>query len=271
MINAVNLAYFSPTHTTKRILQDIAGGLGIPTGAELDLTPPHAAAREVLATEGDLFILGAPVYAGRIPPVALSRLGCLKGKNTPAVVIAVYGNREYEDALLELKDFAEASGFQPIAGAAFIGEHSYATKQAPIAWNRPDAADLNLAAAFGRMIQHQIHMIEEPLSYSPLQVPGRRPYVERKQPVPRVAAAPVTDDTLCTRCGTCAKACPVAAIVVDDAVINNEEACIRCSACIKQCPQSARSWRAESVLQTIERLRANYLKRREPELFLLVK
>lgn len=39
-INAVKLVYFSPTQTTKRIIEGIAQGIRIDTVEQIDLTPP---------------------------------------------------------------------------------------------------------------------------------------------------------------------------------------------------------------------------------------
>ena len=41
---------------------------------------------------------------------------------TPAVLVVVYGNRAYDDALLELSDIATGAGFVPLAAGAFVGE-----------------------------------------------------------------------------------------------------------------------------------------------------
>jgi len=70
----------------------------------------------------------------------------LKGQGTPAVVIAVYGNRAYEDALLEGADWLEKQGFQMAAAGALIGEHSFS---AALAAGRPDQDDLAQAARLG--------------------------------------------------------------------------------------------------------------------------
>jgi hypothetical protein len=65
-----------------------------------------------------------PVYGGRVPEVALERLRALKGNGGPAIAVVVYGNRAYEDALLELHTELTANGYKVIAAAAFIAEHS---------------------------------------------------------------------------------------------------------------------------------------------------
>ncbi|MFN2131051.1 MAG: flavodoxin family protein [Anaerolineae bacterium] len=102
---AVRLAYFSPTHTTERVLEAIARGARAREIGRIDLTPP-AADRTFEVSGDELAIIGAPVYGGRIPPEAARRLRQLRGNLTPAVPVVVYDNRAYEDALLELCDLA---------------------------------------------------------------------------------------------------------------------------------------------------------------------
>ena len=85
-----------------------------------------------------------PVYAGRVAPIALQRIRRLKGENAPVVLVSVYGNRDYEDALVELRDETTRLGFTPLAAGAFIGEHSYSRPGMPVAEGRPDANDLQI-------------------------------------------------------------------------------------------------------------------------------
>jgi ferredoxin len=211
-----------------------------------------------------LAVIGAPVYGGRIPLEAAYRLRRLNARGAPAVVVALYGNREYEDALLELRDIAIDAGFVPVAGAAFIGEHSYDSADTPIATGRPDGADLRKAEAFGAAVQAKVEALETLHHLPLLQVPGDFPYQQRfREP----QGAPVTHDDLCTRCGECAAACPMAAIEVGDMVTTDEETCILCSACVKVCPTEARVWEHEWVRLAAGWLAENCSARKEPETY----
>ena len=69
---------------------------------EYDITR-SAPGAEVTMGDGDLLVVGMPVYSGRIPASALPALRKFRGNGTPAVVVCVYGNRDYDDALLELR------------------------------------------------------------------------------------------------------------------------------------------------------------------------
>lgn len=74
-INAVKLVYFSPTQTTKRVVEGIAQGIRVDTVEQIDLTPSEARTREFEEMGDQLAIIGAPVYDGRIPIDAVHR-GC---------------------------------------------------------------------------------------------------------------------------------------------------------------------------------------------------
>ncbi|MDE6374362.1 MAG: flavodoxin domain-containing protein, partial [Alistipes sp.] len=116
---SIRTLLFSPTGTTRRVTAAIAQGLGGPI-AEIDLTRSAAPAMQFAAT--DVAILAAPVYSGRIPAIALERMAAAQGNGTPAVIVAVYGNRAFDGAAAELAAWAEQHGFRPVAAAAFIGE-----------------------------------------------------------------------------------------------------------------------------------------------------
>ena len=134
----------------------IAQGINIDNVEHINLTLQEGANINVSSFSDELVLLGAPVYGGRLPIEAIIRLKQLKASKTLAVPIVVYGNREFEDALLELKNLAIELGFYPIAGGAFIGEHSFATKDLPIANGRPDSLDVQQAMEFGARTALQI-------------------------------------------------------------------------------------------------------------------
>ena len=264
-IKTIKLVFFSPTGTTAKIINGIAQGIASDMVSRIDLTPPGARHYKVEPMRVELAIIGTPVYAGRVPAEAARRLQLIKGDNTPAVVVIVYGNREYEDALLELRDIAEANGFRPIAGGAFIGEHSYSSQAAPIAQDRPDGEDMEKAKRFGLSIQEKISRLNTFDGMPALQVPGNYPYVEWDQPS---QMAPVTVESLCTLCAECAAVCPTAAITVEEPVWTSKEACIRCSACVKKCPSGARKWEDARIVQVRKWLNENCSQRKEPQTYL---
>ncbi|MDD2336904.1 MAG: 4Fe-4S binding protein [Geobacteraceae bacterium] len=260
MITKIHLIYFSPTKTTKKIVEQIAAGINIRDIEHYDLTLMEPGLDRQFAD--GLAIIGIPVYAGRVPEVFLKRIEKISAVGIPAVLVALYGNRAFEDALVELRDVVVSKGFVVIAAGAFIGEHSYSTSQQPIAANRPDAADLQKAKEFGINIAKEL---QENIGKSVVEIPGNVPYKER---VPLGGIAPETNRELCTLCGTCAKVCPTFVIRVDSEVKTNAENCIMCCACVKYCPENARELKHPMIEARREMLVKNCSIRKVPNDFL---
>ena len=93
----------------------------------------------------DIAVFGIPVYAGRVPNVLLRYLDTVAGNGALAVPVVLYGNRNFDDALAELRDILVKDGFMPAAGAAFIGEHAFSRR---LAKGRPDEKDMERAKRF---------------------------------------------------------------------------------------------------------------------------
>ena len=260
-LNKVRLVYFSPSGTGKKTVSEIAKGIGLDTET-IDLTPPDAKLKSYRLGKDELAIFAVPVYGGRVPLTALDRLGVVRGDTTPAVLVAVYGNRAYEDALLELHKKTKELGFKTIAGAAFIGQHSFDTEETPIATGRPDSEDLRKAHEFGVKISEKINDLDE---INEIDVPGNYPYRERGSGAPR---SPETDVVTCILCGMCAKVCPTGCVGVSDAVETRKDRCIACTACVQNCPTGARLWEHEGVLGAAKWLSTEHGDRKEPEIFL---
>jgi ferredoxin len=260
-ISKVNLIYYSPTGTSKKVLEAVAKGFGVKS-VEIDLTPAEAASMSHSVPSGELAVFAVPVYGGRVPMVAAHRVKTVKGNGTPAVLITVYGNRAIEDALIELKDITSEQGFITVAGASFIGEHSFSNDATPIAPGRPDKEDLEKAKKFGEQVKARLDAATKPVE---VKVPGNKPYKERNPSGPRF---PETKTETCNLCGACAEVCPTNAITVSDKVETAKEKCTACSACVKACPTGARYWTNEGILKAATWLNKEYSVRREPEFFL---
>lgn len=262
-IESTGLIFFSPTNTTKKIVEGIAQGLQSTTKQNYDLTPPNAINQTCHEFTHDLAIIGAPVYSGRLPSIMLSRFKQIKGNGRPAVLVVVYGNRAYEDALIELRNVAIENGFKPIAAGAFIGEHSYSTTDKPLAISRPDAEDMVMAHAFGQAVLNKLHVATN-IPNELFQVPGNFPYKD----VQLLAdMSPSVNEALCSRCGECVRVCPTAAINEDNPISTSKELCIRCCACVKACPSNARIFDNPRIKQAIEWLYATCMDRKEPEIY----
>ena len=120
--------YFSATFTTRSVVNYVSRRLSDQV-TEYDITN-DASTDEVLLAADEVLVVGIPVYAGRVPVMAVDRIRRFKGKGSRAVAIAVYGNRHYDDALLELSDILSENGFQVISAGAFLAQHSIFPKAA---------------------------------------------------------------------------------------------------------------------------------------------
>ena len=112
------LVYFSATGTTRKIIETIGSVLpGRKNAHNLLLKPIKD---DFPITADRLTVAAMPVYNGRLPDYCTQSLVHLKGNDTPAIAVVVYGNREYDDALLELKTILEKNGFFVVGAAAFV-------------------------------------------------------------------------------------------------------------------------------------------------------
>jgi ferredoxin len=266
MIKKAYAVYFSPTGTTEKTTIAVAEGTGIPY-EKIDLTTRQA--RQTFKhtfKKNELAIVGLPVYGGRLPKKLDDFFTGLHSNGSPAIALVVYGNRDYEDALIELKVTLEERGFTVIAGAAFIGEHTFSRK---IAGGRPDAADLSIAKNLGRKAVENMDKSMQ----GTLHVKGNYPYTRQGfeparpfGPLATYTNIVTTED--CTRCGLCAEECPWEAIDGDDYATIDYTKCMRCLRCIRICPAAAKKNISEKFDEALPVFEKMVSARKEPELFL---
>lgn len=261
-IDRVQTLYFSPTGTTKKVVTEMGREFSGSKVPSFDLTYPEFNLPQGLST-GDLVFVGVPVYAGRVPTLAVERLQGLEGNGARMVVTVVYGNREYEDALLELRNIALDNGFQVVAGCAFIGEHSFSSSEMPIAAGRPDESDLKVARNFAKQIKACLEDLANPVA-GPLDIPGDEPYKEGMMNLPFTMGV---DEEKCSLCETCISTCPAGAISLSGQIVMSADLCILCCACIKNCPEEAVSLTAPPLQEKVVWLHENCKIRKEPVLF----
>jgi len=263
-IESVKLAYFSPTGTSRAVAEGIVRGLGHASVDVIDATTPDVRTRALSVSANELLVVAVPVYMGRVPDLLSEWLGAIHADGSPAVCVVVYGNRAYDNALLELRDVLSSRGCVPIAGAAFIGEHSFSDAGAPVALGRPNAEDTLAAVKFGETVADKLRAISSASDAGDLAVPGTHPYggITKLWDVDFIAVG-----GNCGGCGLCASVCPTGAVDAADPAKIDIAACVTCCACIKRCPQGARSKKAGPVTEAQTRLRTLYAEPKSPEFF----
>jgi len=255
----MNLVYFSPTGSTQSVLRAIVRGMDIEI-VEYDVTDYSRKDIKLHFGAEDFVLFGYPVYSGRVPETFRERLEGVKGQDSPAVLIATYGNREYEDALLEMKNLASENGFRVIGAAAVVTEHSVIRS---VAAGRPDAQDIALIAEFSAKLKRKIEEVSIKECAKELSVPGNAKYRKyRKIPMTPVASV------ACTACGLCAKKCPAGAIDARTPRMTDKGKCIGCMRCVRICPPKARRLSKIKMLAGECFLSGAKRVRKEPEMFL---
>lgn len=217
---------FSPTGGTAKVLDILGKSFSVET--KIDLTE-NKSFEEYQFSETDLCFIGVPSFGGRVPESAINRIGQLKGNRAQAILIAVYGNRAYEDTLLELKDAMNKSGFRTVAAVAAIAEHSVMHQ---FGTGRPDTEDEKELQQFAVSIKEIL--LADP-QRSDVPVPGNSPFRE-------FGGLPIKPKAgkNCSKCGLCAAKCPVCAIPKENPSITDKEKCISCMRCVAICPNNAR-------------------------------
>lgn len=269
-LNTATLLYWSPTGTTRKILHAIAEGMEIATVKSISLTRPSERARELARVDTNVLVVGMPVYEEKVPSLVLPHLRRLRGNGQPAVVVAVYGNVGAGITLQQLASEVERRGFPIVGGASFIGEHSFSHEALPIAVGRPNSHDLGVARDFGARLGGKLASAEHGASFPRLSFPGKLPLKSRILPensARMFTEIPAIDPVACTRCGACAKACPMGAIDASTLEVD-EQLCLRCFACVRTCPQNARSITLKKAFLVRRSLRKAMQQQQQPHFYL---
>ena len=246
---------FSPTGGTQKAADLLAQEWNNEV-VKVDLSSATEDFSAAEVREGDVAVIAVPSFGGRVPALAAQRLSKIKGNGARCVVMCVYGNRAYEDTLIELGDIAANCGFKVIAAVAAVAEHSICHQYAA---GRPDGDDAEKLRGFAGQIKAKIDGGEE---NSP-QIPGNRPY-KKAGGAPLVPKA----DGKCNNCGICAAQCPAQAIDVSNPKATDAKKCISCMRCVAVCPQHARGVNKLMVSAAAMMLKKVCSVRKECELYL---
>lgn len=262
----IGIVYFSPTNTTKQICKSIASGMGSNEPDDFNITKPDFREKlmfnqAAIIDNIDHLIIGAPVYAGKLPVQVIECLNALSGKGKECTVVVVYGNRDYGVALLNLAEILSKKGFKIVAAGAFIGQHSY-KDIIPIAIGRPDKNDLKLAFNFGKnSLDNSKHLAIE-------KIPKQVDWISKSKSYFKSVSVKYLPEN-CTQCGICAKHCPIGIISTETGDYLSKKAkndCIACMACVFECKYNARIIEANFLSKLILRthLKKASMQRLEP-------
>ncbi len=248
---------FSPTGGTKKVTDIITKTWGMPVN-EMDLTNAGTDYDALSLKKEDIAVIAVPSYGGRVPALAAQRISKMHGNQARCVIVCVYGNRAYEDTLIELSDIAEKSGFKVIAAVAAIAEHSIMHQYAA---GRPDAKDQQELQNFAAKILEKIN--GNGAEASTPEIPGNHPYKKAGGAglVPKAGSK-------CTNCGLCAENCPAQAISKENLKATDSKKCISCMRCVVKCPQSARKVNGAMVSAAALAMKKACSTRKENELYL---
>lgn len=270
-IKTVWSVYFSATGTTERITECVAKTAAKSLGAEhksVSFTLPEAREKALAFGGDDLVVFGIPVYAGRIPNLLLPYIQSAQGNGALCVPMVLFGNRNFDDALVELRNTLQDNGFHTISAGAFVGEHSFSRE---LGAGRPDSSDMELAVKLAEATAQKTEKLDKPPE-APVAVRGNNPpgpyYTPQDRhgnPINILKVKPKTNDS-CTGCGLCAAICPLGAIEKR----NPREVpgkCMKCCACEKRCPVGAKYFDDAGYLFHKSELEDVYGRRASVELF----
>lgn len=262
----------SPTGNTERtvrlLAETLADRLDCPVEHRGFTTPAERAAEQVFRA-GELVVVGAPTYAGRLPNKLVPELRQrLRGNGALAVPVVTFGNRSYDNALAELCALLTENGFHPVAAGAFVGRHAMTDA---LGYGRPGWSDQFELKQFADRIARRVRGLTS--APEPLAVPGEPDaayYVPRGtdgQPVSFLKAKPKTDGKRCDGCGACARRCPMGAIDPEHPS-RVPGTCIKCQRCVVRCTRRAKYFDDPALLDHVAMLERDFTEPRENELFL---
>ena len=274
-ISKVNAVYISPTGNVKKVTSAIAERaakvLDVPLGSD-DFTLPETRGSVRNYGSDELVIFGTPVYAGRVPNKFLPFVQELfKADGALAVPVVCFGNRNFDNALIELRNQLELNGFHTIAGAGVVTEHVFSDQLAP---GRPDGGDMEQLKKFAEEIATKTSSIDADNIPAPITVRGDDPVGPYYTPLgidgkPAVflKAKPKTKGRISARMRHLRENMPYGLHLRRRPVSGNRHL-HKMPRMHQKCPTGAKYFDDPAFLSHVEMLRSNYSRRSESELFL---
>lgn len=198
----------------------------------------------------------------------LKFLNGITGGGALVIPVVTFGNRDYDDALIELRDILIKDGFEPITAGAFVGEHSFSNE---LGKDRPNEEDLSLAKLLAEKTAEKVFSNSIPdsiLKVKGVEFPYRgyfKPLDNEGNFISILKVKPETNKD-CIDCKICVYSCPMGSISLDN-VSEVKGMCIKCCACIKKCPQKAKYFDDPGYLAHLRDLEKIYRKLAESEIF----
>ena len=268
-IHSVTALFYSATGNTRKLTLAAADAVSEALGSDyLAVEYARPDAREVKRSfaEDDLLVIGFPTYRSKLPLHVTDGLDNLSGNGTPAIVVISYGNRSYADSIAQMVSILRKRGFVPVAAAAYPSRHAYSDL---VGTGRPNEDDIRDIRDFALQALDKISsgMSDDLTVPGDADAPLYVPLGTDGKPVSFLHARPKVKVDLCTRCGLCARLCPLGSVDKGDPSITNGD-CFKCQACIRGCPVHARYFDDAAFLSHVRQLEINHSGRKEIEHFL---
>lgn len=246
---------FSPTGGTQKVVDELMNPWQMPIN-KIDLMEPDFQEDDMTLTNEDIVVIAVCSFGGRVPALASERIKKLNGHQSRCILICVYGNRAYEDTLLELYDLAKQCHFSVMGAVSAIAQHSIIHD---VAKNRPDLQDQKELQQFSRQLYQKLNSKND----SELSIPGKRPYKKSG----KLGLVPKANRK-CDHCGLCAKLCPTHAINSQHLKSADKNKCISCMRCVSHCPHGARHVNSLLVFAAKQVIKKECQQRKNNELFI---